>query len=70
MLPAFLELHYLGGKKFTYMGSPKSGSIEIIDERFIDDDLDKLVELGFLSWKYNAQGSRLFTITRKGGEVK
>jgi hypothetical protein len=52
------------------MGSPKSGSIEIIDERFIDDDLDKLVELGFLSWKYNAQGSRLFTITRKGGEVK
>ncbi|MFV0543660.1 MAG: hypothetical protein ACK5L8_08245 [Marinicella pacifica] len=67
---SFLELHHLGGKKFIYMGAPKSGNIEIIDERFIDDDLDNLVELGFLSMKYNDQGKRLFTITRKGGEVK
>lgn len=40
------------------------GGIQIDELRFIEDDLMKLVNLGFLMLDYNGSGDRLFKITR------
>jgi hypothetical protein len=45
-----------------------SGNLEVSDERFVDDDLQTLCELGMLRPDIS-QGSRKFVITRQGAKV-
>lgn len=66
---SFLELHHLGGKEYIYMESNKGGSLNITDDRFLNDDLNMLIEKGYLQLSYNGNNQKLFTITRLGGSV-
>lgn len=59
----FLEMPSMGGTSYLIWDG-NGGSLEIMDARFLEDDLIHLVEYGFLIPKVNAQGHRMFTITR------
>jgi len=41
-----------------------SGPIEIEDERFLNDDLNTLVEFGFLHLRFSSSGTEFYGITR------
>lgn len=58
----FLEMKMLGGTMYQVMDA--SGQIQIEEPRFIEDDLEKLCQLGLLLQDYNSKGGRLFRITR------
>jgi hypothetical protein len=58
----FLEIPYKGGTDYQVMDA--QGHINVTDQRFINDDLDKLCTLGLLTPDSNKSGGRLFRITR------
>ncbi len=58
----FLEIAVRGGTLYQVMDG--KGSIEMSEERFIEDDLNTLCSLVFLISDVNSQGHRLFRITR------
>jgi hypothetical protein len=43
----------------------RGGNIEIIDPRFVEADLETLVNLGLLRMDYGSQGTQWFGITRE-----
>lgn len=42
------------------------GRIELTEERFVEDDLDSLVNVGFLSPDFGSSGSAFWRLTRSG----
>ena len=42
-----------------------SGNLDVTDPRFIEDDLNTLVELGILRLKHGSKGTKQFVITRQ-----
>jgi hypothetical protein len=44
------------------------GQIQFTDERFVDDDLNSLVESGLLRLERNSRGGRVFVFTRYASE--
>lgn len=61
----FLELKHMQGTDYHVMDGDRNKSvIQLSEERFVNDDLDKLCSLGLLNPDYNSKGSRLFRITR------
>ena len=52
----------MGGTHYQVMDG--DGMIEIEEQRFVDDDLNQLVDLSLLRGDYNSQGGRVFYITR------
>ncbi|MBB1368727.1 hypothetical protein H5154_20525 [Pseudoalteromonas sp. SR44-5] len=59
----FLEINCNAGTDYQIMDGSR-GKIVMDEPRFINDDLDKLCELGLLTPDYNESGGRLFRITR------
>lgn len=59
---SFIENKGYGLPSFIFMDT--QGSIEITEQRFIEDDLAQLVNLDLLLLDYNSQGNRVFRITR------
>lgn len=45
------------------------GAMEIEEQRFVEDDLNKLVEIGLLIHGYNSSGKNLYTYTRKASAL-
>jgi hypothetical protein len=64
----FLEASYLNGTDYILLNGDRS-QLTIADKRFIEDDLNTLCEYGLLRLDLNAQGSRLFHLTRSGAHV-
>lgn len=64
----FLEHKTFGGTRYVIMDG-KGGSIDITEERFIDDDLSTLVSLGLLRPDINSKGHRLWRVTREGAKL-
>jgi hypothetical protein len=64
----FLEARYLSGTDYALLNGDR-GQLSITDSRFIEDDLNTLCEYGLLRLDFNAQGSRLFHLTRSGAQV-
>jgi len=59
----FLELHSFGGMKLLILDG-NGGNIDIIDPRFLSDDLFRLVELKLLRQELNSKGDNLYIFTR------
>ena len=61
----FWQTQYLSdlGPKFMLVGA--SGNLDVTDPRFIEDDLNTLVELGILRLKHGSKGTKQFVITRQ-----
>lgn len=55
------------GRQYTMLDT--SGTVQVSDPRFIEDDLLTLCELGLLRLSHNNSGGRIFTITREGAAV-
>jgi hypothetical protein len=64
----FAEIPSFDGTCFQ-ISDGKRGNIVITDERFIEDDLLTLCELGLLRLRQTSKGTRFFHITRAGAEV-
>ena len=47
----------------------KGGSIEIKEQRFLESDLNKLINLGLLIQGKNSKGNNLYTITREASNL-
>lgn len=61
---SFLERIYIGGQDYPI--GEVSAKIVPIEVKFMTEDLNKLVELGFLRVQYIQNNSRLFHLTREG----
>ena len=64
----FLEVVTCDSTDYILLGNV-GGSIEYSEQRFIQDDLNTLVELGFLRQDYNSQGSPIYIFTRTGSRL-
>ncbi|MBQ4814279.1 hypothetical protein J8M20_23125 [Pseudoalteromonas luteoviolacea] len=58
----FVEAKSASGTAYIMDG--KGGSLIITEPRFVDDDLEQLINLGLLRLDYNKSGDRLFRLTR------
>ena len=54
----------MGRKALIISGGTGGGQISITDQRFLNDDLEILVELGLLRQDYNSKGEVFYIITR------
>jgi len=59
-----LGSRYFGGHLVLHIIEGGSGNLAYSDPRFIEDDLNTLVEFGFLRQDYNGRGDPLYLITR------
>lgn len=59
-----LEIKLMDGARYQVLDARAGGQIDVEDFRFIDDDLQKLCDLGLLRPDFNSKGGRLFRITR------
>ncbi|MCD9097512.1 hypothetical protein LU699_08710 [Luteimonas fraxinea] len=57
--PAGTRYHFIGG----------SDGLQIDEPRFVEDDLDTLVEFGILRLDYGSKGTRKFIITRQAVQL-
>jgi hypothetical protein len=57
-----------GGTSYHLMGGA-SGVLEIAEPRFVEDDLNILVELGMLRQDFGSKGTRKFIITRQAVQL-
>ena len=57
-----------GGTSYHLMGS-SSGKLEIAEPRFVEDDLNTLVELGIFRLDFGSRGTRKFIITRQAAQL-
>jgi hypothetical protein len=60
----FIEHKYMSGEPdaYTLIGAP--GDISYDEPRFMEDDLNTLVELGLLRLEFGSRGSKRFQVTR------
>lgn len=63
-----LDHHTRAGLALIFIDG-KSGQIEITEQRFLEDDLNKLVSLGLLIHGHSSKGSNLYTITREASNL-
>jgi len=63
-----IELHMQGGVTLVLSGG-QSGVLEIRDQRFIEDDLRTLVELGLLRLGSNSKGDNVYLFTRIASQL-
>jgi len=63
-----LSLSDFGGPSTIFIDG-KQGNLVIPDERFRDDDLGTLVDLGLLRLEYNSNGRPMYIYTRRADEV-
>ena len=56
-------------RRLLYMRAPVNGEIKDLDARFLLDDLNQLVKLGYLTININQQGEDVYFITRKGSSI-
>jgi len=59
------EHKFLGPEGSSYQFIGGQGILEISESRFIEDDLNTLVEFGILRLDYGSKGARKFIITRQ-----
>lgn len=59
-----LESRYIGGNLILMIIEGGSGQLSYSDPRFIEDDLNTLVELGLFRLDHNGKGARMYLITR------
>lgn len=59
------EQKFFGPEGASYQFIGGDGSLNISEPRFIEDDLNTLVELGILRLDYGSKGTRKFIITRQ-----
>jgi hypothetical protein len=57
--PSGTSYHFIGG----------SGALQIDEPRFVEDDLNTLVEFGILRLDYGSKGTRKFIITRQAVQL-
>lgn len=60
----FLEAKNMAGAIYAVGDGKGNKVIEIEESRFVDDDLNQLVQLGLLRLDYNSNGGKLFYFTR------
>ena len=66
---ALLMSAWLGGKALMIIRGPSSGNIDIAEPRFVESDLNSLIELGLLMQDHNSKGEPLYVITREAAEL-
>jgi hypothetical protein len=64
----FLGCEHLNGIDYVLLDGSR-GEICVSEERFIEDDLQTLVDLGLLRLGSNRKGDRLFRLTRAGSSI-
>jgi len=62
-----LELKMMGGTQYMFLET--SGSLDIEEPRFVEDDLQILLELGLLRHDYNGKGENLYIFTRAASNL-
>ena len=62
----FFALKVMGGKSILH--SYEGGQLDYEDSRFIEDDLNTLVELGFLRLGHTPKGENKYGFTRTASE--
>tara|TARA_Y100000296_G_C5064800_1_gene201783 strand:- start:110 stop:679 length:570 start_codon:yes stop_codon:yes gene_type:complete len=62
-----LELKMLAGTEYVFLET--SGNLEIVEPRFVEDDLKTLVEYGLLRHDYNSKGDDLYIFTRAASRL-
>jgi hypothetical protein len=60
---SFIEIKFMGGAVYQFMET--GGQFEPPEPRFIEDDLNVLVTVGFLILNFTSSGGRIFRITRQ-----
>jgi hypothetical protein len=63
-----LDHHVRAGLILTFIDG-KGGNIDITEQRFLEDDLKKLVGFGLLIHGHTPKGSNLYTITREASNL-
>lgn len=63
------ERKYLGPEGTSYHFIGGSGELQIDEPRFVEDDLNTLVELGILRLDFGSKGTRKFIITRQAVQL-
>ncbi len=63
-----LDHHTRAGLLLIFIDG-KGGSIEITEQKFLESDLNQLVNLGLLIHSLNSKGSNLYTITREASNL-
>jgi hypothetical protein len=61
------EQKYIGGTRYHFISG--TGSLEVQEPRFIEDDLNTLIELGIFRLDYGGKGTRRFIITRQAVQL-
>ena len=62
-----LEIKMMGGTIYQFL--EVSGSLEITEQRFVEDDLKTLVEYGLLRHDYNSKGDNIYIFTRAASRL-
>ena len=62
-----LESRTWDGNRLSFLDA--QGMMQIEDERFLEDDLRTLVELGLLRHDFNAKGENIYIYTRRGSDL-
>lgn len=60
-----LPSRYIGGMVALHVVDGAGGQLKYTEPRFLDDDLNTLVELGLLRLDHNSKGQPLYVITRQ-----
>lgn len=64
-----LEVHMMTEGIILIYIDGKGGQMEILDKRFVEDDLKSLVELKLLRHEYNSQGKNMYLFTRAASKL-
>lgn len=62
-----LEVRHLGGCSYQFTDVP--GTLKFNDPRFLEDDLNTLVEYGLLRHEISSQGNNVYCFTRKASAL-
>lgn len=64
-----LESHMMDGVFLHFIDAKIGGAFTPTEPRFLNADLDNLLDMGFLSLSHNGNGKRIFHITRPGAAL-
>ena len=62
-----LEIQMLSGPEYIF--SDGDGSLEVKEKRFLEDDLQTLIEYGLLRHEYTSNGQNLYIFTRTASSL-